>query len=334
MIHLELDEKRRRELPASPTAWLDTLPGSVHLSIPGRDRTRSRAWVTLLHGNEPSGTRGLHAWLLSGSTPAVDLHAFVVSIEAARRDGPFGHRMLPGEPDLNRCFGNPTKNALALALLRELRSLRPEAVVDIHNTSGPSPAYGITTRTESQNFALTARFSERLILTDIRLDSLMEAIEDEFPIVTIECGGANDPAAHQVALAGLEAFASEPHILEIGSRTSPQLLKHPVRVEIQEDASLAFGEHARPDTDLTLKSDMARHNFDPVAPGEVLGWLGNRGLAVLRAQSTDERDLVHDLFKAHSDCLTVAVPLDLLMVTTDEDAAKSDCLFYAVPPGD
>jgi predicted deacylase len=176
------------ELGDDADAWLANLGGAVRIDVPGVERGRSRALVTLLHGNEPSGFRALHGWLGTNPRPAVDLCCFVMSVGSALLEPRFTHRMPPGTRDLNRCFeapGGDEPGRMAEALLGELRELAPEAIIDLHNTSGEGPAYGVTTRLDDARLALTSLFSSHLILTDLRLCSLMEATEDLCPTVTI-----------------------------------------------------------------------------------------------------------------------------------------------------
>ena len=58
-------------------AFLQEMAGPTLIHIPGRDRNRKRAICTLLHGNEPSGTRGVFRFLKEGIEPAVDLLCFI-----------------------------------------------------------------------------------------------------------------------------------------------------------------------------------------------------------------------------------------------------------------
>src|SRR5690554_6300339 len=80
----------------SATEFLHQLPGPTHLYLPGKDQSRCRVAVTLLHGNEPSGFFGLYHLLKRGLEPAVDLHCFIASVEAAQAAPGFFYRMLPG----------------------------------------------------------------------------------------------------------------------------------------------------------------------------------------------------------------------------------------------
>jgi hypothetical protein len=74
------------------------------LLFTGGDESRTRALVTLLHGNEPSGVRALRRWLLSQQQPAVNLLCIVASVHAALELPEFSHRMLPARPGSQPLF--------------------------------------------------------------------------------------------------------------------------------------------------------------------------------------------------------------------------------------
>ena len=138
-------------------AFLRWLEGPACLFISGADDSRCRAFVTLLHGNEPSGARALWRWLREGERPAVNLVCIVASVTAALTEPLFTHRMLPRARDLNRCFRPPFDDAqgrLAEEILELLRLHRPEAVVDMHNTSGSGPSFAVCTFPDRQHDAL------------------------------------------------------------------------------------------------------------------------------------------------------------------------------------
>ena len=63
--------------------FLNELGGPACLFLDGDDPDRTRAFVTLLHGNEPSGAIGLFHWLKSGRRPAVNMGCIVASVKAA-----------------------------------------------------------------------------------------------------------------------------------------------------------------------------------------------------------------------------------------------------------
>ena len=149
--------------------WMD---GPTCFLLEGQDTGRTRALVTLLHGNEPSGTMALHRWLRSGRKPAVNIVCIVASVGAALEAPLFSHRMLPRARDLNRCFKPPFEDAqgvLAEEILELLKLHKPEAVVDMHNTSGSGPSFGVCTHMDRQHDALVSLFTQRMIVSDLGL---------------------------------------------------------------------------------------------------------------------------------------------------------------------
>jgi hypothetical protein len=72
------------DIPPTPDELLDALAGPTWVRRAGRDRTRTRAVSSLLHGNEPSGFRAVHALLRRPQPPAVDIVCFIGGVEAAR----------------------------------------------------------------------------------------------------------------------------------------------------------------------------------------------------------------------------------------------------------
>lgn len=304
------------------------------LRIPGRDRSRCRALVTLLHGNEPSGVRALHPLLRSGLRPAVDLVCFVGAVTTALGPPPFAQRSKVHLRDFNRCFTPPfegEEGRTAQGLLQRLEAARPEALVDLHNTSGESPAYGVTTLHDPRQEGLVSLFSSHLIVTDYRLGALIEVTQDAFPSVVIECGGAREPESDELALRGLQRYATAAALPE---RADPSLtvLRHPVRVRLVDGARVAFANGPAPGVDVTLHPEVDRHSFGVVGPDAVLGWLGPRGLDVLCARDGSGDERVHDLLVDADGALRLRRPMRPLMVTTDPAIALADCLFYIVDP--
>jgi len=204
-----LEIQDRRDVPPSPEALLNRAGGPCLLRVRGRDRKRVRALSTLLHGNEPSGLRALHALLREGFVPAVDLIVFLGAVEAALTPPLFSFRALPDRPDLNRCFVPPFEQgerALAGEVLEHLHGAAPEALVDVHNTTGHTPPYGVGTIVADAQLHLVSFFARAYVHSDLRLGTLVEATEHAFPSIVIECGMAGDAASDALARAGLERF--------------------------------------------------------------------------------------------------------------------------------
>ena len=312
--------------------FLRKLRGPTFLWLPGLDPTRTRAVSTLLHGNESSGVRALHRWIREGHHPQVNMLCFIGAIEAALTEPTFSHRFAPGGKDLNRCFRSPFdgyEGNIAQAMLHELQQAQPEALIDLHNTSGRSPAYGVSTLNREIQETLTGIFCDHLIVTDLRLGTLMEATEYDWPTVTIEAGGAKDPQADELAYCGFTRYALAKDFSD--SPSSVTVVHHPIRVELHKDATVAYGDAPVPDVDLTLPSDVDRLNFGLWSQQETLGWVGARGLEVLWAKNAMGQNLSSAIFSVQNGELRLTHPSRLMMVTTNPGIAKSDCLFYILP---
>lgn len=320
----------------TPEAFLAALGGPAVLRVPGRDRSRARGLATLLHGNEPSGLRALHAWLRGGLTPAVDLVCFVGAVAAAQRAPGFAHRMLSGRPDLNRCFAPPfagLEGTVAGEALRLLREAGCDALVDLHNNTGHNPAYGVATEADAARIGLASLWGERLIVSDLRLGTLTEATSGDFPSITIECGRAGDPAADRVALAGLTRYAALERIELRRLPAAPMtILERPVRVCSVPQVRLAFGEAPAPDADLTLAGDIDRHNFELLMPGVPVGWVADGVGWPLDARGAEGEEVSREWFTLRDGLLETRRAAVPIMMTVDAAAAKSDCLFYLVRP--
>ena len=319
------------DLLATAEAWLARLGGPTLIRVPGRDHSRSRVVSTLLHGNEPSGTRAIHRWLQQSITPAVDTILIVASVEAALRSPGFAHRMLPGCRDLNRCFKPPfegQEGRLAAAILAAIDDAKPEAMVDLHNNSGHSPPYGIGTRVDPRCLALAAMFANHYVLSDLNLGAVIEVVDQMMPSCTIECGRAGDSAADDIAHAGLSTFLSSECLPSRPSRPIG-LLRHPIRVALRVGSTISVGEGPSPHHDLVIAADMDQHNFRPVTAGTTLGWIHDDTWP-LEARRSDGSECTLDHFEIVGGELRSRRSWIPIMMTTDAAIAASDCLFYIV----
>lgn len=320
-------------------AWLQTLGGPVWLMLEGEDDRRCRVVTTLLHGNEPSGILALHRWLAERPRPRTRLAVLLANVRGALSHPAFTHRHTPDDRDLNRCFRPPYEGPsgeLAWTIIRDLEAWAPECVIDLHNTSGNGPAFAVATHRHPVVEALCGRLCEQLIVTDMRLGSLMELpllrrrLAD-CPVFTLECGGALQPAARDVAEGLYRLLAECPELAALPDAPGLEVLVHPLRVELCPGASVAYDRLPRAGVDVTLWARIDEHNRGVTSPSATLGWLGPRGLACLQARDGDGREHVGELFCVREGRLHARRPLRLFMATTNSDIARSDCLFYAVP---
>ncbi|MCP5056286.1 MAG: succinylglutamate desuccinylase [bacterium] len=330
----KIDRPSADGFPAEAESFLRKLGGPTAIHVKGKDRTRSRIVTTLLHGNEPSGTRAIHAWLRNGHQPAVDTVLIVANVEAALAGPGFAHRTLPGRRDLNRCFLGPWDDAeghLAREILELTYEKKPEALIDLHNNTGHNPPYGVGVEPSPEALQLVTPFGNRFVWSHLTLGALMEAVRD-IPSATIEVGRTGDPAADAVALRGLTRFLEDDRVIEPGLRPDVQVLTTPMRVCIRPGASLAVVDADRgkqESADLTILADLDRHNFESVEVGTKLGYV--RGEAwPLELLDEDGRDRASFYFSLQDGVLRTRRPIIPIMITTDPGIATSDCLFYVV----
>ncbi len=316
--------------------FLCRLGGPTWIDIDGMDPSRTRVMVTLLHGNEPSGVKALFNWLINETRkkPLTNISFFVCSVEAALTEPDFSHRYLKDEPDMNRCFRPPFKGQngiLAERILDRIKLLEPEAMIDIHNTSGSGPDFTIAPNHDDQYAALAANFSRRFIMTELKLGSLME-VDIGCPIITLECGGSFDMTADHTAMQAIEYLATRDDLYDQANRQGVNVYTHPLRFEIKDDVSITYGDDKKSDFDVTLASDIEKHNFGVTPANDFLGWVGSRGLDYFTAIDDCGNDVVADLFEVRDGKLYTKDTLRLFMVTPRPEIASKDCLFYLVNP--
>ena len=329
-----LEAESLSPLPPTPEEFLQNLKQPSWIFIKGRDSTRCRILTTLLHGNEPSGFIALHRCLNEGIIPETDMHCLVASVPAALQEPFFSTRMLPPQRDLNRCFTPPfndEQGQFAKEILAHIKKLEPEAIIDIHNTSGDGPSFGVSTISNPSHIALTALFSHRLVITNIRLGALMEIATDHFPIVTIEVGGRQEPSSHEVAYQGLCRYMSARNLYDIGTTSEVfETLRHPLRLEIKNNRTLCYSEEQKAGTDVTIVAEIEKYNFGEIPADKTLGWLGELGIDALTVKGTKNQELISEYFQRSGNNLQTRIPMKLFMATPDPELAIGDCLFYLV----
>lgn len=329
------------------------------ITVPGEDPTRHRIICTLIHGNEPSGAVAVHRWLKAQQAgqaplPKTNISFILPSIEASLCAPPFNHRHFPNRRDLNRCFNGPTHDAegqLASNILSYIQSTKPEAILDLHNTSGSGPAFAVGTTMDKPHQALASYFTQRMVFSDLRLGALTEVSEQVAPSMTIECGGAKDEAAHLLAYEGICRFLAADNPFSGYSANHPiTIYEHPLRLRLKPGCTIAYGEVEMEDgtdendhisdearqnqlaADLTLQAQAEALNYAPLEPGTNIGQLGTIGLEALTAQTPQGEEQLELFFEVTADNqLRTREKLQLFMVTPRADIAMSDCVFYFAP---
>lgn len=314
--------------------FLRFLNGPGCIVMDGEDMSRTRVFVTLLHGNEPSGVMALFRWIKEQRRPKVRIVCIVASVTTALQPPLFHYRNLPGVRDINRCFQPPFNDEpgkLAQAILNLIHQHQPEAVIDMHNTSGSSPAFGVATHKDHKHEALTTAFSNKLVITHLKLGALMDISEDFFPTVTIEAGGRLDQASHDTAWQGLVYFFSEDDILKLNKpEWQMDILMEPVRIELKSGVSLSYASTVNTEFDVTLLDDLDRLNFTKVDDNIALGWVNRGGLSNFIIRHFQRELRVDDWLRVNNNELYFVSPTQPFMITTNPVIAIDDCLFYSV----
>ncbi|MCX4025394.1 succinylglutamate desuccinylase/aspartoacylase domain-containing protein [Spartinivicinus marinus] len=322
------------EIGHSIDEFLSRLKQPTIIQLSGLDDSRTRVISTLLHGNEPSGLYAVFNWLKSGKQPAVNTVFFVGAVTAALEHPRFFYRHLPDERDLNRCFKEPFDDYpghVAKSFLDFLKEEQPECLIDIHNTSGSGPAFAVSICNDLAHQTLVSHFVDRLIVTNLRLGSLMELSEQDVPTITVECGGTQDEQAHLLAIESVDRFLSLDDVFQYSATDRElEILYNPVRIELKPDATIAYNMAPVDGVDITLPLNIEHLNFGVVDTDIQLGWLGERGIDCFQVVSHEGKDISQELLRVEGNQLFPKQPVKAFMITTNPIIAKSDCLFYAV----
>ncbi|NVJ59449.1 MAG: succinylglutamate desuccinylase/aspartoacylase family protein [Gammaproteobacteria bacterium] len=333
---LKIIDSKQVTLVDNPDAWLKSFEGPTVIEIAGRDQSRWRIVSTLIHGNEPSGFIAAHRYLLEKRVPATNVAFIISSVRAARYEQLYQHRYMPGEFDLNRRFGylevHDSVTELARQITEYIREKCPSAVVDLHNTSGRSPAFAVSISEHPKVQHVASLFVDQVIITQLNVGALMEQ-NFNCPVVTIECGGSKDKQSHENAYSGLCLFAETDQLDSMAPKPLA-INKHPIRVTVKPGISLGYGEHLNTDLDMTLKNELEEFNFTGVNRGTCVGWLNRSISDCMEAISDKGINVIDDLFELDNHALKAKQDLKCFMATRRADIALSDCLFYTLPMPD
>lgn len=317
-------------LPEDPVDWLLSLKGPMVIDQNGRDTSCCRVVVTLVHGNEPSGFIAVHRWLTGHLQPATNVRFILCSVEAAQQSPFFSIRFVDNKADLNRCFGLATESLAvthrAQNILTAIGYVKPEAVIDMHNTSGASPAFCVATHKGLEQQALASFFCDSLFYTRLKLGSLMEQ-DFGCPVVTIECGGSEQQISHQLAYQGLSEFLQAHSVFEGRHFELGQILEHPLRIELAPGISVTYASQADPAYDLTLVSDIEQHNMGVSRADSLLGW-GREQKDLFCIKNEAGQTIESDVLYLKDGAIYTRYPLRIFMATSNARIAQHDCLMY------
>ncbi|RDH43252.1 succinylglutamate desuccinylase/aspartoacylase domain-containing protein [Zooshikella ganghwensis] len=337
LLHV-IENPQLQQWPTTPELFLEQLSYPTLFWIQGKDTSRHRAIVTLLHGNEPSGLIAIHKWLThSFFTPAVNTIIIIAAVQTALTSPRFSYRHLPHIRDLNRCFNGPYDDLagfLAESILTHLDHYQPEAIIDIHNTSGKGPDFSVSISADQQHQQLVSLFTNQMIITEIKLGALMELSERSVPSVTIECGGANCNTSHAVAYQGLLRYLQEENLYSTVIPKALEIMYHPVRLQVKENTIINYASQYCSYTDLTLREDIEQFNFGVITPEMPLGWTKHNSRGIFQLLNAAGKNAFEEYFCIKEHTLYPTQTLKLFMITRNPTIAVEDCLLYAVkvPP--
>jgi hypothetical protein len=320
------------KIPKSINTFLEGLNGLTIIDIVGKNTNKTRVVTTLIHGNEPSGIIACHKWLLTKSVPYNNVRIIICNPEAAQITPIFSHRYIAGTMDLNRCFlpnahANTEMAKRAKDIVNAINEVSPVAIIDIHNTSGTSPSFGVATENNEENLSLIDLFTDKTLITEKKVGAVME-VDFKAPIVSIESGGANELLSHEVAYLGVQRFFESKEIFK-SLPSSVVVFKKPARVQLNLGLTVAFSQCQLTDSSVVLRADIEKLNHHIVAPGEVLGWTNSEISKPLTAINAQNIDIIDNIIEVQRGQLVTKCKLQLFMATTIKDIATHDCLFYA-----
>lgn len=328
------------ELTDSPEQFLLSLSAPTIIDITGESPKRWRVITTLLHGNEPSGFIALHQWLIEVAlgklTPKTNLRIIIGSVEAAQQRPLFSQRYLTEGVDINRCFTNAKelthKNGYfkrAQLIKQAIDDVNPEAIIDLHNTSGSGPAFAVSTCCNTEVLALSALFCDTMIISHIHIGALME-LDFSGQIITVECGGCNDLHAHKTALKGIKNFTSVNDISHNPNTHPVNVIFKPLRLRLAANTTLDYAKSNTKTADLVLKSSLEKYNYHIVFKNTEIGWLNKISDEMFLLIDEHGHNVFSDFFTLNNNKLTCVTDLKFFMATTNKHIALTDCLFYVV----
>ncbi len=332
-----------QELHADYEQFLLSLTGPTVIDITGLNTNKCRVITTLLQGNEPSGLIALHRWLTTRDKkerPQTNLRFIICSIEAASKSPLFSERFIEGSKDINRCFGKKGQKQgfqddqqgcyeRAQLVEQAIRDVNPEMIIDLHNASSSGPAFSISKVITTETLSLASFFCQTLILSDLKLGSLME--EDfNCPFITIECGGSLDEQAHEVAFAGVTQIANCENIGYIHQEKKVEVIYRPLRLKTKNSVNLSYAEHDEGYRGVTLKSNIEYLNFGGANQDEMIGWIDGNGIDNLQLINKKGDNVIDEFFYSRENQLVCRQNLRIFKATTNKQVALNDCLFYVV----
>lgn len=319
-----------RLLTLDDLALLEELARPTLIRVPGAGQQRPRAVACLLHGDEDTGYRAAMRILRRRRTYPFDLYVVIGNVQAALADGGLRHRYLDGQEDFNRIWGLPPTTRQRLAadgILGELRTAGIGSLVDIHNNSGANPFYAIVTRLREDSLNLATTFTTTVLLWELGVHTLMEAVDDLCPAVAVECGRPGRSHALAFAVDGLRRYLGPPTSSNTLERDF-DLLGDLRKVTVRPQVRFTFGGDLAEDVDFVVEQDADAHNFRRVPAGHVLGRIPDGEPNPLVVCGPGGEDVTERFVAVSGGRVVLTRAVTPVMMTRTAEAARRDCLFY------
>jgi len=301
----------------------DVFPNSALIRLEGR-RPQPVALGVLLHGNEPVGLsvlQRLQAWMKTHPLPR-SLIVFVGNVHAAEA----GVRKLPGRADYNRIWkgGSEPEHDLARRVLAAFDDARPFAHIDLHNNTGANPNYACVHNDREDSRQLASFFSPLAMHTHNPPSMFSNSRAETVPAITAECGQAGDPDGEAAAF---EAVMAALHLDHFRGAADRDLTVYDVtgRIEVADDATLAFEHGAKADLQLPAKLE-SWNFFDRPAGSTFARRLSGR--PVMTVYDDERNDVTERFFRIEGDRVILKRTATPAMLTVNEAAIRNDCLGY------
>ncbi|MDD5631382.1 MAG: M14 family metallopeptidase [Methylococcales bacterium] len=301
-------------------------PTLIHLS----DKRTAPLFVSvLLHGNEPTGFLAIQSLLKKYQDKELprSLSVFFGNVAAASHD----LRRLDKQPDYNRIWpGTELPDSAETQMAQEIVAIMKKrnvfASVDVHNNTGLNPHYACINNLDNKFLQLASLFG-RLIVYFIRPKGVQSAAFAQIcPAVTLECGRPDQKLGMEHALEFLNCCLRLTELPQHQILAKNIDLFHTVaQVKINDKISFSFNNV---DTDLLLKEDLERMNFNEVSPGTVMGTCKNDAIMPLVAMNEYGNDVTDDFFSIQNGELQINRLTMPSMLTLNEDVIRQDCLCY------
>ena len=323
------------DVPATPLAWLHSLSSSSVIDFVGHEKHPWRVITSLLKGNSPSGLIAIHRLIKAGAFAKlkVNVRIIIASVEAAQQKPAFSNSVLPGGTNLDRCFGSTSLSHYYLRaqlLASSIRQVKPEAIVDMQNSQTTTKPFAMSIKQSHDHLALTSLFCQTLIVSNLKLGAIFEQAFN-CPIISVQCGDAQDKQSHQLTETGLIAFIEQKDLTLRELPVEIDVIHDPKLISLAPDTSLTWQTTpTETDTtlaDITLNDSITKHSFSVFKQLTQIGWTNNQKPRLLISNQTNDEQL-SNYITVESGQIFCQPGTFVFAVNSPLSVSANDTLFY------